>query len=91
MLHITPHGAISDRCTPALAALVLVVTQPMNRLLFARGGASAIVLVDHEQPAREMQTIGVCLYVCVCVLLCFCVCVCVHVCVYVCVYAAQAL
>lgn len=25
------------------------------RLLFSRTGASAIVLVDHEQPAREMQ------------------------------------
>ena len=52
--------------------------------MFARGGASAIVLVDHEQPAREMQTIGVCLYVCVCVLLCFCVCACACTCVCVC-------
>lgn len=40
VLHITPHGAISDR------------------LLFSRTGSSAIVLVDREQPAREMQTIS---------------------------------
>jgi hypothetical protein len=81
LLHITPHGAISDRfLDPSHVLRCLVVARcfvvasyivvaclhvPLSeqssvvdlhaRLLFSRTGASAIVLVDHEQPAREMQ------------------------------------
>jgi hypothetical protein len=42
-------------CTHLLSELSLGVDFFFARLLFSRTGASAIVLVDHEQPAREMQ------------------------------------